>query len=69
MNRSNENEMTLGSLIGKSLKQAEELAGFNGFSIRVTREDSTNYMITMDLRFDRINLELDEGVVTKCSIG
>lgn len=21
----------------------------------------------MDLRFDRINLELDEGVVTKCS--
>ena len=67
--RINGNDLILESLIGKSLNEANQLAGFNGFAIRVTREDSTNYMVTMDLRFDRINLELDEGVVTKCSIG
>ena len=67
--RINGNDLILESLIGKSLNEATQLAGFNGFAIRVTREDSTNYMVTMDLRFDRINLELDEGVVTKCSIG
>ena len=49
--------------------EANQLAGFNGFAIRVTREDSTNYMVTMDLRFDRINLQIDNGVVTSCNIG
>ena len=67
--RINGNDLILESLIGKSLNEANQLAGFNGFAIRVTREDSTNYMVTMDLRFDRINLQIDNGVVTSCSIG
>ena len=67
--RINGNDLILESLIGKSLNEATQLAGFNGFAIRVTREDSTNYMVTMDLRFDRINLQIDNGVVTSCSIG
>ena len=65
----NGNDLILESLIGKPLDEATQLAGFNGFAIRVTREDSTNYIITMDLRFDRINLQIDNGVVTSCSIG
>ena len=67
--RINGNDLILESLIGKSLNEAKQLAGFNGFAIRVTREDSTNYKVTMDLRFDRINLQIDNGVVTSCSIG
>jgi len=67
--RINGNDLILESLIGKSLNEANQLAGFNGFAIRVTREDSTNYMVTMDLRFDRINLQIDNGVVTSCNIG
>lgn len=67
--RINGNDLILESLIGKSLNEATQLAGFNGFAIRVTREDSTNYMVTMDLRFDRINLQIDNGVVTSCNIG
>ena len=67
--RINGNDLILESLIGKSLNEANQLAGFNGFAIRVTREDSTNYTVTMDLRFDRINLQIDNGVVTSCNIG
>ena len=67
--RINGNNLILESLIGKSLNEATQIAGFNGFSIRVTREDSTNYIITMDLRFDRINLQIDNGIVTTCNVG
>ena len=41
--RVNGNDLILESLIGKPLDEATQLAGFNGFAIRVTREDSTNY--------------------------
>ena len=67
--RANENQIILESLIGKSLEQAKELAGFNGFSIRITREDCLNYMVTMELRLDRINVQIDGGTVTSCSLG
>jgi hypothetical protein len=64
--RFDDKNLLLQSLIGKPLKQAKELAGFNGFAIRVTREDSTIYMVTMDLRFDRIDVQIDSGIITKC---
>jgi len=67
--RINGNDLILESLIGKSLNEATQLAGFNGFAIRVTREDSTNYLDTMNLRFDRINLQIDNDIVTSCNIG
>jgi hypothetical protein len=67
--RFDDKKLLLQSLIGKSLEQAKELAGFNGFAIRVTREDSTIYMVTMDLRFDRIDVQIDSGIVTKCNVG
>ena len=67
--RFDDKNLLLQSLIGKPLEQAKELAGFNGFAIRVTREDSTNYMVTMDIRFDRIDVQIDNGVITKNDIG
>jgi hypothetical protein len=57
------------SLIGKSLDEATEIAKFNGYSIRILREDSENYYCTFDLNFWRINLEIDNKKVTKASIG
>ena len=36
---------------------------------RVVRRDDENFAVTMDYRLDRINLEIDNGVVTKASIG
>jgi hypothetical protein len=59
----------LESLIGLTKEEGRKLCLDNDYKIRVTREDSNNYVITMDLRFDRINLELDNGIITKCDIG
>ena len=36
---------------------------------RVTRRDDEFYPMTMDYRINRINLEIDNGIVTKTSIG
>ena len=49
-------------LIGKTLKSAEK--ELKGREYRVVREDKTNYMITDDLHLDRLNLEIDGGIIT-----
>jgi hypothetical protein len=67
--RFNGNDLLLESLIGKTLNEAKELASFNGFSIRISREDNNNFPLTMNMRFDRIDIELDNGLVTKSKIG
>jgi|LakMenEpi03Aug12_release.lakeMendotaPanAssembly.Ray.scaffolds.fasta_scaffold2991336_2 hypothetical protein len=67
-NRNGSNEL-LESLIGMNKESGTELCKENDYKVRITREDSNNYAITMDLRFDRINLEIDKGLITKCDIG
>lgn len=69
VSRGNSNQLILDSVIGKTLDQAKELAGFSGFSVRVTRVDEERYFVTMDLRFDRINLELENGIIVNSNIG
>lgn len=69
MKRINETQEFLKSFISMSLEEAKELASFNGYEIRVTREDDTPYAATMDLRFDRVNIELQNQKVKKANIG
>ena len=56
-------------LIGKTKEEAIELCKNNGFTSRVVREDSHNYMVTMDFKMNRINLSLDNDIITSCDIG
>jgi hypothetical protein len=56
------------------MTEAEAIATIEGVSseqltYRVIRRDGESYPMTMDYRLDRINLEIDNGVVTKASIG
>lgn len=67
--RFNSNDILLESIIGKSLKEGIELVKSNGFSVRVTREDDERFFVTQDLRFDRINLEIDNEKITSARIG
>lgn len=67
-NRNNSEEF-LKSLIGMGKDDGFELCEENDYKFRITREDSNNYIITNDLRFDRINIEIDNGLITKCDIG
>ena len=67
-NRNGSNEL-LESLIGLTKEEGTKVCLDNDYKVRITREDSNNSVITMDLRFDRINFELDNGIITKCDIG
>lgn len=67
-NRNGSNEL-LESLIGLTKEEGTKVCLDNDYKVEITREDSNNYVITMDFRFDRINLELDKGIITKCDIG
>ena len=67
--RFNSNDLLLESIIGKSLEEGIELIKSNGFSTRVTREDDERFFATMDLRFDRINIEIDNEKITSARIG
>lgn len=63
------NNELLESLIGKTKKEVNEICQSSEFPFRTIREDKTNYVITMDLRFDRVNLEYDNGILTRCHRG
>ena len=62
-------DILVSSLVGKTKEEAANLCRANGYFPRVVREDGVGFMITMDLRFDRINLDIDKGLVTRASIG
>jgi hypothetical protein len=63
------NEELLESLIGMDKESGSELCKEKDYNVRITRENSNNYVITMDFRFDRINLEIDNNIITKCDFG
>lgn len=48
---------------------AEALAEASGFVTRVTRIDGEDQAVTMDLREDRMNFEIENGVVVDCTTG
>jgi hypothetical protein len=62
------NEELLPEYVGLSLDDATERAEGQGFSVRVVGEDGECFAITMDLRDDRVNLELVDGVVVAAAI-
>lgn len=62
-------EGLLESLIGMDQENAFNTCEEHGYAVRITRKDRNNYIITHDLRFDRINLEFDNDIVSKCGLG
>lgn len=50
--------------IGLSLEEAKKLADERGLLSRVMRTDKRNFVLTADYYPDRVNLEIDEGVIT-----
>jgi hypothetical protein len=52
------------SLVGMPLGQAEKTAADHGCTVRPVKVDGKDRAVTMDLRQDRINVEVEEGKVT-----
>lgn len=51
------------TLVGKSKEVALDIIQSNGYTARVVAEDSTSYMVTMDIRMNRVNLQLRNNIV------
>mgnify|MGYP000429180504 FL=1 len=55
--------------IGLSLKEAIKKAHSEGFIPRIMKQDEITYFGTQDLRFDRLNFEIEKSKITKCYVG
>jgi len=56
-------------LKGKTYKEAQEICKEAKFTLRVVKEDGNYKIVTRDYRLDRINLELENNIITKVYIG
>lgn len=63
------NTLKMLNVIGMTKKQALAYIKKTGMRSRIKREDDQSYIGTMDLRGDRVNLELDNNLVVKAYIG
>lgn len=57
------------TLIGMKKEAADIAAEAEGFKTRVVEQDGQHFAGTCDYRFDRINLYITDGVITKVAIG
>lgn len=55
--------------VGSSLREAIDAAESEGRVWRLAREDDEEFALTMDYRPDRVNFEVDAGIVTSAWMG
>lgn len=55
--------------IGKTQVEAEAIAATQGLISRIARIDDEWFALTQDYRIDRVNFEIDNGLVTKATLG
>ena len=56
-------------VIGKTYDEAKQICEEQKFTQRVVEEDGVSFIVTCDLRLDRVNLYINEGKVFKANIG
>jgi len=56
-------------LIGKTEEEAKILIEESGFYWCVTKRDDRYFVVTMDYRMSRINLEIEDRIVVSANIG
>ena len=64
-----DNDAVDAALQGMSQADAESTAIAAGYTIRIASVDGEGRAMTMDYRYDRINLELEGGLVTRAYVG
>lgn len=50
-------------LIGMEIEEAEMIVGKEKMFLRITKNNGENYWGTQDLRNDRVNVEVDKGII------
>lgn len=56
-------------LVGLTENDASAWCEEARLTTRVTARDGQRFVVTMDYRLDRVNLVIDDGVVTRAHIG
>lgn len=56
-------------LIGMEESAGQFLIQMNSYTARLRNKDGISYIGTADLKFDRINLNVDKGIITKAEVG
>jgi hypothetical protein len=51
-------------VVGLSVEEAETAAEEAGFTVRIARQDGEDLALTMDFIPNRVNVEVEDGVVT-----
>jgi hypothetical protein len=64
-----EDKEIVDKVLGEKLENAQKICKEHGFKCNIVREDLHNFVITCDYRLDRVNVEIDEGKITKSYIG
>lgn len=54
---------------GQTEEIARKIIKENGFDFRISQEDGVDYMLTCDLRLDRMNVVIEKGIITNAEIG
>lgn len=57
------------SYVGRTRAQATATANAAGIRWRITRVDDESNMVTQDYDANRLNFEIDDGVVTRATLG
>ncbi len=52
------------SMVGMTVDEGIELLATQGLHLRVIKEDGEPFMVTMDFRLDRVNVIVDDGIIT-----
>lgn len=64
-----DSEAVNAALVGMTEAQATAAATAAGYTVRIASVDGEPRALTMDYRFDRINLQLESGTVTGATVG
>jgi hypothetical protein len=57
------------ALQGKNKDEVIAKCKSRGYDVRITNEDGRAHIVTHDLRLDRVELQVENGIVTKANIG
>lgn len=63
------NDAWTDDIVGLVEDEARKAAAEEGFTVRITRRDGESFVVTRDLRADRVNFNIENGVVVCASVG
>jgi len=57
------------SIIGKSVEEAQKIAGWSGYILTIKSEDGTTRPVQLNTSFTRILVDVEKGMVKNANVG